>query len=192
MFWKILLAFVISICLAGSFVYFGMPVQNGNNSGATQSGGLSQPKNFLENMRSKLPSFNSAQNANNQASIATVQPVEPEIYTDKQAIIAQLMEQALQIKAKNLKDQAFLDIVNYATQYGNFDAAKLAMVSIEQKELRDTARGNIAIFMARSGMASEAFDVIDDVEIETLRDVMRLQVIEAIALPHQMPPTIQQ
>ncbi len=184
MFFKMLLAFIVSICLAGGVVYFGMPVTERSTSTTTD---IIVPQNEqavkLERYLDRFVKKKSAKASIPQNSASKNRP--PLVSFD------QLMEQADLIQATNLKDQAFLDITNYATEFNKFGAAKTAMNKIEQVELRDTARGNIAIFMARSGMSKEAFEIIDEVEIETLRDIMRLQVIEAIVLPNQISPTIQ-
>lgn len=102
-----------------------------------------------------------------------------------QNLIPNLMQQIKAIKSAELKDQAYLDIVNYATERGQFAAADKALALIVQPELRDTARGQMAVFLARSGQTDKAFKIIDQVEIESLRDVLRLQTIEAIVLPPQ-------
>lgn len=210
MFVKMLLAFIVSICLAGGAVYYGMPDFEGGESTA-QSTALSnqttKPKNFLDKFVKKPPvmepvkEVETTQTVTKTTTTETVSTTEdvPEIsvnqnvnQTDLQDVLDQLMAQANRIEAPNLKDQAHMDIANFATGFRDFEAANLAMNKIEQKELRDTARGNIAIFMARSGMVVEAFKKVDEVEIESLRDVMRLQVIEAITIPNQMPSAIQQ
>ncbi len=79
-----------------------------------------------------------------------------------------------------MKDRAYLDLSDYATNKGLFDDAQRAALKINQPELRDTARSRIAMGMARYGMSDEAFSLIEQVEIQELRDVMRLQVIEAL------------
>lgn len=103
-------------------------------------------------------------------------------------IMPMLMAQAEKISTPEIKDQAYLDIVNFSVSQGQFKFADAAMQKINQTELRDTARSQIAIGLALGGRADDAFEVIDAVEIDTLRDVMRLQVIEALIVPGKLPP----
>jgi len=91
-----------------------------------------------------------------------------------------VFEQAENISQSDLRDRAYLDLVDFATGTGLFDDAETAALKIAQIELRDTARSRIAMGMARSGLSDEAFELIEAVEVDELRDVMRLQVIEAL------------
>lgn len=95
-------------------------------------------------------------------------------------LIDEVMAQAEQIKSPDLRDQAYLDIVDYAVKNQNFGAALVAMETLRQPQLRDTARSKIAVQYAKFGQTEKAFDLIEEVEIEELRDFMRLQVIEAL------------
>lgn len=105
--------------------------------------------------------------------------------------ILTVTEQAKQIDASELRDRAFLDIVDYAVSEQLYTAGVSAMEEINQVELRDTARSRIAIAYARSGDSRAAFGLIDDVEVDELRDVLRLQVIEAMILPERLPEGLQ-
>lgn len=91
-----------------------------------------------------------------------------------------VFEQAENISQPDLRDRAYLDLVDYATSKGMFEEAERAALKIKQIELRDTARSRIAMGLARFGKSEQAFSLIEDVEIDELRDVMRLQVIEAL------------
>lgn len=91
-----------------------------------------------------------------------------------------VFEQAENISQPDLRDRAYLDLVDYATSKGMFREAERAALKIQQIELRDTARSRIAMGLARFGDSEKAFSLIEDVEIDELRDVMRLQVIEAL------------
>ncbi len=106
------------------------------------------------------------------------------------ARITAVMEQAERIEQSALRDRAYLDIVDYAVSENIFSTAKTAALEIEQAELRDTARSRIAIAYARLGDPNSAFALIDAVEVDELRDVMRLQVIEAMIVP-PMPQNAQ-
>ncbi len=91
-----------------------------------------------------------------------------------------VFEQALNIEQIDLRDRAYLDLSDYATSKGLFGQAERAALKINQVELRDTARSRIAMGLARYGKSDEAFALIEAVEVSELRDVMRLQVIEAL------------
>jgi len=110
----------------------------------------------------------------------------------KNNLLDTVFAQAEIIKAAELKDQAYLDIVTYAVTHKLYSASDKAMEKIGQVELRDTARSQIAISLAKDGNTTEAFALIDQVETEELRDIMRLQVIEAMILPTRLPaPNVQ-
>ena len=87
--------------------------------------------------------------------------------------------EAKKIKQVDLKDQAYLRLVDYAVANGKFNAGKSLIKSLSSPELRDTARSRIAIGMALSGQDKTAFELLNEVEVDALRDVLRLQVIEA-------------
>ena len=89
-------------------------------------------------------------------------------------------KQALNITDFNLRDRAYLGIVEYAIAEGMFSEAEDAMAQIGQVPLRDTARSRIALAYASLGDTDAAFKQIDAVEVDELRDVMRLQVIEVL------------
>lgn len=91
-----------------------------------------------------------------------------------------IMTQAARMDSPDLRDQAHLSAVEFALNSGNFDGASRAMEMLSQPQLRDTARSKIAVKYARSGQTDMAFEIIDAVEIDDLRDFMRLQVIEVI------------
>ena len=102
-----------------------------------------------------------------------------------------VMEQAEKIKMPELRDRAYLDLVSYGLEHGNYDVAAKALTKIEQVELRDTARNRIAVAYAKEGNAKDAFGILEDIEVEALRDVMRLQVIEAMIAPDELPEDMQ-
>ena len=80
-------------------------------------------------------------------------------------------------------------MTEYALSEGLFNPASAAMEKIRQVELRDTARAQIAIELATRGDSASAFSLIDEVEVDELRDIMRLQVIEALIAPRPEPAT---
>ncbi len=95
--------------------------------------------------------------------------------------LRRIMAQAERIGSIDLQDQAYLSAVEFALTNDDFRGAGSAMEALSQPQLRDTARSKIAVKYARTGKTDAAFKVIDQVEIDDLRDFMRLQVIEAVA-----------
>jgi len=85
------------------------------------------------------------------------------------------------------RDQAFFEITEYALSEGRYDSARLAHDMIEQDELSYGAKSRIAVAFAQNGMPSKAFKVIEEVKEPELRDFMRLQVIEALIAPQNLP-----
>ncbi len=98
-----------------------------------------------------------------------------------------VMEQTELMTQPDLKDRAYLGIVDFALSEDLFTSASTAMEKIAQVELRDTARSRIAIALADKGDSDAAFAQIDAVEVDELRDIMRLQVIEALIMPPPPP-----
>jgi|GEM_PF-3986963 len=103
------------------------------------------------------------------------------------SLIDRVMAETLKISVPDLRDRAYLDIVSYALKNEDFRAASNALQKIEQVELRDTARNRIAITHALNNDADRAFAIIEELEVDALRDVIRLQVIEALITPEQLP-----
>ena len=110
---------------------------------------------------------------------------------DISATVKVVMEQAEKINMPELRDRAYLDLVSYGLDHGDYEVASKALKKIEQVELRDTARNRIAVTYAKDGNAEEAFGILDDLEVDALRDVMRLQVIEAMIAPEELPKDMQ-
>lgn len=97
-----------------------------------------------------------------------------------QTDFSRIIEQADRMASVDLRDQAYLSATEFALSNDNYAGADEAMANLSQPQLRDTARSKIAVKYAQSGETEAAFQVIDQVEIDDLRDFMRLQVIEAI------------
>jgi len=111
---------------------------------------------------------------------------------DKHNLIKTVYEQADTIQTPELRDQAYLDVVTYAIRHKLYGAANKAITKIDQVPFRDTARARIAISLAKGGNIQDAFTLIDKVETEELRDIMRLQVIEAMIVPERLPSELVQ
>jgi len=104
---------------------------------------------------------------------------------DVQDVYDTVLDQTDTIEIVELKDRAYLSLIDYTIRNKAFDKSKSVVPMISQPELRDTARSNIAVGYARLGQRENAFDVLRDVEIDALSDVLRLQVIEAMTAPAQ-------
>ncbi|PHR93348.1 MAG: hypothetical protein COA69_05270 [Robiginitomaculum sp.] len=172
MFFKTLFALVITVVLAGGAVYFLT-----NTTTVTSSGQVIH----VSPLKQKISAIFKG-NQGSQADMDQTRVPKISAATAKNMINV-LLEQAQRINSPELQDQAYIDIVNYALDHQVFDAAGTAMKNIRQIELRDTARGQMAVSMVRAGKTAQAFEIIDQVEIDGLRDVLRLQAIEAIVLP---------
>ena len=98
-----------------------------------------------------------------------------------------IMGEAAKIEMPELRDRAYLELVDFALDHKDFDAARKALIEIEQVELRDTARNRMAVSFAQNNQTEEAFAALEELEVDALRDVIRLQVIEAIIAPESLP-----
>jgi hypothetical protein len=58
-----------------------------------------------------------------------------------------------------------------------------AISSIEKPEFRDSARGEYALALVEDGQADAALEILDSIETEKLRDVLRLKAIKAMIEP---------
>jgi hypothetical protein len=106
---------------------------------------------------------------------------------DSTPMIATVMQEAARIKKAELRDQAYFEITEFALSEGRFESAKIAHDMIVQAELAYTAKSRIAVAYAQGGQASKAFKTISEVDEAELRDFMRLQVIEALIAPQNLP-----
>lgn len=112
---------------------------------------------------------------------------EPEPTLNLVEIMPLIMKQIDKMVNLETKDQAYYDVVSFSISQKQYNFADAAMRNIDQIVLRDTARSKIAVGLALDGRADDAFEVIDAVETEPLRDAMRLQVIEALIAPEKLP-----
>jgi len=102
-----------------------------------------------------------------------------------------IMAETKKIEMSELRDRAYLDLVTYALNNCSYGTANEALSKIQQVELRDTARNRIAVAYAKDGDAEKAFKILEDIEVDAVRDVMRLQVIEAMIAPDELPKDMQ-
>ena len=123
-----------------------------------------------------------------------LKPISDEMPVPSLGVLARLdavQEQIEAIKQVELKDEAILELVEFAASTGQFVQATEAIDHISQEQLRDTARGWVAIAYAKAGRSDDAFAIIEDIEIEPLKDAMRLQTIRALIAPHKLPKPMQ-
>lgn len=103
------------------------------------------------------------------------------------AVFETALTETKDIGIVELRDRAYLSLIDFTIRKKDFERSKAVISEISQPELRDTARSNIAVGLARLGKRDAAFDVLEDVETSALADVLRLQVIEAMTAPSQSP-----
>lgn len=116
-----------------------------------------------------------------------MRPNKTQLAQDSSPIIATVMQEAALIQRAELRDQAYFEITEYALSEGRFESARAAHDLIDQDELAYTAKSRIAVAHAHNGEPTKAFKTIGEVEDEELRDFMRLQVIEALIAPQNLP-----
>jgi len=100
-----------------------------------------------------------------------------------------IMREAEEIESTDLRDRAYLNVVDYALMHGYFGKAKAALAKISQPELRETARSRIAVNYAGTGNPEAAFDLVDSVEMTDFKDAMRIQIIEALIAAESLQGT---
>lgn len=101
------------------------------------------------------------------------------------AVYETALAETKDINIVELRDRAYLSLIDYTIRKEDFERSKAVITEISQPELRDTARSNIAVGLARLGKRDAAFAILENVETQALADVLRLQVIEAMTAPSQ-------
>jgi hypothetical protein len=101
------------------------------------------------------------------------------------AVYETALAETKDIRIVELRDRAYLSLIDYTIRQKDFERSKAVITEISQPELRDTARSNIAVGLARLGKRDAAFAILENVETQALADVLRLQVIEAMTAPSQ-------
>lgn len=94
-----------------------------------------------------------------------------------------VFEQIESIEAEDLKNQAYFILANSALEDRVHVIAKKAIANITVTEMKETARINLAVAYGRDGNHEAAFDLVNEVEQGEYRDILRLQVIEALLQP---------
>ena len=187
MIFKTLLAILITAAVAAGAVYFGsMPniTRNDRASVSIPSSKIPTSSKTRQTSIQKLLNRNADRvDVHNDSPKAVQKNKYIRNNSNPAKTFDILMMQAKRITEITLQDQAYVDVVHYALRANLFDEAQEAMLKIRQPELRDTSRGQMGIVIARQGQHKRAFAIIDQVETDGLRDVLRLQIIEAIAAP---------
>lgn len=96
------------------------------------------------------------------------------------AVFDALLEQAALLDIADARDDAYLNILNFALTEGRYDVAADLVGKLSAPPLRDTARQRIGISHAKAGRTDKAFAVLDDIEINELADPIRLEIIRAV------------
>ena len=84
-----------------------------------------------------------------------------------------------------MRNQAILEIIDYAIDKRDMSEAADLVDELSTPELRDTARARIGAGLARCGKADAAFAVINALEIEELAAPIRLEIITALMATKQ-------
>ncbi|MGB3454921.1 MAG: hypothetical protein WBG08_14310 [Litorimonas sp.] len=99
------------------------------------------------------------------------------------AVYVTLLEEAQKLRIEDVRDDAYLRILDYALAEGRYDVAAGIIDQISVPPLRDTGRQRIAVSLARAGRTDAAFAVLDSLEIEELADPIRLEIIRTATEP---------
>lgn len=90
-----------------------------------------------------------------------------------------LVDQAGELELVDMRDDAYLTLLDWALRDERYIEATDVAGRLSVPELRDTARQRIGISHAEAGRMSDAFKVLEQVEIDPLRDAIRLEIIRA-------------
>lgn len=91
-----------------------------------------------------------------------------------------VLVEAKKLQVIDMRNEAFLEIVDYAIDRGDIGNAADIVEELSSPELRDTARARIGVGLATSGDMEAAFAVLDEVEIDELAAPIRLEIIAAL------------
>lgn len=118
-------------------------------------------------------------------TVTTVTIIEDMMISDDNVseTIARVREEISKIEAQELREQAYFSLVDYALRNKKYAVAENTIENIDTVAMKETARINLAVTLAKNGAADAAFDIIDAIEAEEYRDILRLQVIEAMIAP---------
>ncbi len=91
-----------------------------------------------------------------------------------------ILTEAKKLMVTDMRNQAVLEIVDYAIDNGDIVQAADLVDELSTPELRDTARARIGTGLARVGNPDAAFAVLEALEIDELAAPIRLEIITAL------------
>lgn len=181
---KLIAAGMIAALLAGAAVYFGADTAD---LGATETpANVEAPDDAIENEAE--PSVDQTEPSGAEVTPPTDEVPDERDVEDASAEAARpvtsidvLMDQADQITIISVKDDAYLNILDYALAQDRIAVADEVIAQLSSPDLRDLGRRSVALTHAQMGRTEDAFAVIDRLEIGELKDPIRLEVIRALA-----------
>lgn len=96
-----------------------------------------------------------------------------------------VLTEAKKLHVTDMRNQAILEIVDYAVDNRDMDVAANFVSDLSTPELRDTARARIGAGFARCDKPEKAFAVIEELEIDELAAPIRLEIITALMATKQ-------
>ncbi len=96
-----------------------------------------------------------------------------------------VLDEAKKLMVTDMRNQAVLEIVDYAIDNGDMAQAADLVEELSTPELRDTARARIGTGLARGGKQEAAFAVLNELEIDELSAPIRLEIITALMATKQ-------
>ena len=96
-----------------------------------------------------------------------------------------VLDEAKKLLVTDMRNQAFLEIVDYAIDQNDVMQAADIVDELSTPELRDTARARIGVGLARRGDTKAAFAVLNALEIDELSAPIRLEIITALMATKQ-------
>lgn len=91
-----------------------------------------------------------------------------------------VLAEAKKLQVLDMRNQAMLEILDYAIDRGEFGTAADIVQELSEPELRDTARARIGEGLASWGKTEAAFAVLEELEIDELSAPIRLRIIAAL------------
>lgn len=185
MFVKTVLAILTTASLAGGVVYYGTSTQDhGDNKVIEPATPVAIVEPETEAAIEAEPQEEIVEPAQTEAEPEVDEPLQAETSVtaptdDSDPLVSYGMKQAEMISDVSLRDQAYLAIVKYTLRQKQYTEAVSPLLKIEQAEVRDVGRTDIAVALAKEGRPDDAFGILDMLEVEELKDEMRLRVIEA-------------
>ena len=94
---------------------------------------------------------------------------------------ALLMDEAAKLKIDDMRDDAYLNIIDYANSHQDYDRSLGLVDELSAPELRDLARQKIAVSHAEVGKLDAAFGLVEQLETPELKAPIRLEIIRTAA-----------